>query len=207
MSISAQRLSKARLTADDWKNAALKLIAEEGFNAVNVERLAKDMGVTKGSFYWHFGSRKELLKESLAHWEASDIATFERSIEIYKNPLDRLRALFRRTTREMHSHIIYSSLLAAGDHPLVNPVMARVSARRQDYLTQAFERLGMPHGEAQDHARLTYYSYVGFLQSTRHFRDERLRGEDLERYVQHVIDTLIPAASIPDALKTSPEAP
>ena len=52
----------ARLSADDWAQAALDLIAEQGVSAVAVEPLARRLGVTKGSFYWHFPSRDALLQ-------------------------------------------------------------------------------------------------------------------------------------------------
>lgn len=47
-----------RLSADDWAQAALDLIAEQGVGAVAVEPLARRLGVTKGSFYWHFLARR-----------------------------------------------------------------------------------------------------------------------------------------------------
>ena len=48
-----------RLSADDWAQAALEQIAEQGVAAVAVEPLARRLGVTKGSFYWHFPSRED----------------------------------------------------------------------------------------------------------------------------------------------------
>ena len=42
------------LTAADWAEAALQLIAEKGLGALTVSALAARLGVTKGSFYWHF---------------------------------------------------------------------------------------------------------------------------------------------------------
>ena len=64
---SAERIS--RLTADDWAQAALDLIAEQGVAAVAVEPLARRLRVTKGSFYWHFPSRDALLQAALERWE------------------------------------------------------------------------------------------------------------------------------------------
>ena len=58
-----------RLSADDWANAALDLIAEQGVASVAVEPLARRLGVTKGSFYWHFPSREALLVAALERWE------------------------------------------------------------------------------------------------------------------------------------------
>src|SRR5690606_34135016 len=58
-----------RLSAEDWAQAALELIAEQGVAAVAVEPLARRLGVTKGSFYWHFPSREALLVAALERWE------------------------------------------------------------------------------------------------------------------------------------------
>ena len=55
------RNDKATLTATDWERAALELIAERGVQALAIEPLARRMGITKGSFYWHFASREALL--------------------------------------------------------------------------------------------------------------------------------------------------
>src|SRR5262249_46241776 len=49
-----ERLGEPTLTASDWAEAALQLIAEQGLGALTVSALAARLGVTKGSFYWHF---------------------------------------------------------------------------------------------------------------------------------------------------------
>ena len=56
------------LTREDWTRAALLAIAEGGTGAVAVEPLAARLGATKGSFYWHFRSRSDLLAAALATW-------------------------------------------------------------------------------------------------------------------------------------------
>ncbi|HXD37565.1 MAG TPA: helix-turn-helix domain-containing protein, partial [Rhodanobacter sp.] len=58
-----------RLSAEDWELAALQLIAEQGVGALAVEALARRLGVTKGSFYWHFRTREALLQAALERWE------------------------------------------------------------------------------------------------------------------------------------------
>ena len=48
------KTERARLSAEDWEQGALDMIAEQGIGALAVEALARRLGVTKGSFYWHF---------------------------------------------------------------------------------------------------------------------------------------------------------
>ena len=183
-----------RLSAEDWAQAALEVIAEQGVAAVAVEPLARRLGVTKGSFYWHFPSRDALLQAALERWEQVEEETVYGSVEAVPDPRERLRALFVVVAHEARSHIIYSELLKALDHPIVKPVIERVSGRRLDYLTASFRQAGMNRTDAQHRARLAYAAYVGFLQLNLQLHQPRLQHGEFETYVEHVMATLIPAA-------------
>ena len=190
---AVEKFERTRLSADDWEQAALDLIAAQGVSAVAVEPLARQLGVTKGSFYWHFPTREALLKAALERWEKQDIDALLYQVESIADPRSRLCELFRRTGREAKSHVIYSALLRALDHPIVQPLMARVSQRRLDFLTRAYRQVGMNRSVAAHRARLTYAAYVGFLQLALQLGMPRLEHAEFDAYVQHVIDTLIPA--------------
>jgi AcrR family transcriptional regulator len=193
---TAKKLERSpRLSADDWAVAALDLMSEEGVAAVAVEPLARRLGVTKGSFYWHFPSREALLKAALERWERVELEEVFARLESIADPRARMRELFRRVAHEVKSHIIYSELLKALDHPVVQPVMQRVSKRRLDYLMLAFRQVGMPRPEAQNRARLAYAAYVGFLQLSLQLGQPRLHHDEFDAYVEHVMLTLIPAAT------------
>ena len=182
-----------RLCADDWAQAALDLIAEQGVAAVAVEPLARRLGVTKGSFYWHFPSRDALLQAALERWEKVEQETVFGSLEAVPDPRERLRALFHLVAHEATSHIIYSELLKALDHPAVAPVINRVSQRRFDYLAASFRQAGLGRTDAQHRARLAYAAYVGFLQLSLQVHQPRLQHDEFEAYVEHVMATLIPS--------------
>lgn len=181
-----------RLSAEDWAQAALDLIAEEGVSAVAVEPLARRLKVTKGSFYWHFPSREALLKAALERWESVEQETVFGTLEAVSDPRERLRRLFQLVAHEVKSHVIYAALLKALDHPVVQPVMQRVSERRLDYLTASFRQAGMARVEAQQRARLTYAAYLGFLQLSLQLHQPRMSHEEFDAYVEHVTGTLIP---------------
>lgn len=184
-----------RLSANDWAQAALDLIAEQGVSAVAVEPLARRLGVTKGSFYWHFPSRDALLIAALERWEKMEQETVFGQLEAVADPRERLRALFSMVAHEYKAHIIYSELLKALDHPAVQPVIGRVSTRRLDYLTASFRQAGLGRNDAQNRARLAYAAYVGFLQLNLQLKQTRLQHEEFEAYVEHMMATLIPASS------------
>ena len=181
-----------RLSADDWAQAALDLIAEQGVAAVAVEPLARRLGVTKGSFYWHFPSRDALLQAALERWESVEQEAVFGALERVPDPRERLRALFQMVAHEYQSHVIYSALLKALDHPSVQPVIDRVSKRRLDYLTASFRQTGLAREDAQHRARLTYAAYVGFLQLNLQLHQARMPQEEFDAYVEHLTATLVP---------------
>ena len=170
--------SRARLSAADWEQAALDVVAAEGVAALAVESLARVLGVTKGSFYWHFPTRDE-----------DEIIS---QVEAISDPRLRLRDLFQRVSREVQSHRIYAALLQASDLPLVQPVIERISRRRLSLLTDAYREAGFDARRAAHRARLAYTAYSGFLQLNQRHGMPRMDQDEYQAYVDHVITTLVP---------------
>jgi AcrR family transcriptional regulator len=189
---AAARTERPRLSATDWERAALDVIAEQGVAAVAVEPLARRLGVTKGSFYWHFGTRDALLEAALRRWERLDTEGLLAQVDRIADPRERLMQLFQRTSTELKTHVIYAALLRALDHDAVKPVMQRLSQRRIGYLAVAYRALGMGRRESMDRARLAYAAYVGFLQLMLQLDLPRMTPEEYDSYVAHVATTLIP---------------
>ncbi len=61
----------------DWIRAAFARLSSEGIREVRVEVLARDLRVSKGSFYWHFRDRADLLEKMLAQWEETEASWLE----------------------------------------------------------------------------------------------------------------------------------
>lgn len=187
-----QKSERTRLTVGDWEQGALDMIAEQGVGALAVEALARRLGVTKGSFYWHFRNRESLLKSALESWEQNEEAEVLAGIESIDEPRARLREVFHRVAHEMKSHRIYAALLKVLDHPVVLPLMGRVTQRRMQFLTEAYLQIGMPPRTAAHRARLAYAAFIGFLQLNLTLGMPRLSHEEFDAYVEHVATTLIP---------------
>ena len=189
---ASSKPERTRLSAEDWELAALQMIADHGVGALAVEALARELGVTKGSFYWHFRTREALLNAAMERWEEYGEREIISQIEQIPEPRQRLPELFRRVAHELQPHRVYAALLKALDHPQVVPVMARVSQRRMEFLTTVYREAGLPPAEALNRARLTYAAYVGFLQLNFTLGLPRLSHEEFDAYVEHMIATLTP---------------
>jgi AcrR family transcriptional regulator len=72
MASATTALKSSPLQPDDWVRAAFSRLSAEGIESVRIELLARDLGVSKGSFYWHFQDREELLGKMLDRWEGGE---------------------------------------------------------------------------------------------------------------------------------------
>lgn len=183
--------SRNRLSAADWEHAALAVLAEGGVAAVAVEALARGLGVTKGSFYWHFPTREALIQAALERWERSDEQDVLAPIEAVADPRERVRELIRQVSHKRPSHAVFAALLKAVDQPLIGPVVERVSQRRIEFVTGAFRQAGFDDATAANRARLAYSAYVGFIQLAQ-IGQPRMSHDEFEAYIRDFIEILIP---------------
>lgn len=184
-------IRNGRLSAEDWTLEALDQIAEAGLASVAVEPLARRLGVTKGSFYWHFPSRDALLQAALERWERDEQAAYG-ALESIANPTERLRTLFKLIAQHSKTHVIYSELLKAVGHPAVDAVLAHVLERRIGFLFKCFREAGLSQKDALNRARMTYAMYVGVLQLELPRFKNRQPIEGFDGYIEHMMATLVP---------------
>ena len=137
------------LTAADWTEAALDALARGGLPAVAVEPLAKELGATKGSFYWHFADRQALLEATLELWERRDTDRVIAAIDETQDVETRLRNLLRLAFTSVRdgsaggAGTVELALQASAAHPLVAPTLDRVTKRRLAFLTRLYTELGL----------------------------------------------------------------
>jgi AcrR family transcriptional regulator len=77
----AMDVGRASLTPTDWVQAATAMLVNQGVDAVRVDVLARQLGVTRGSFYWHFKDRDHLLRALLQAWREQTTEILTRRLE------------------------------------------------------------------------------------------------------------------------------
>ena len=185
------RLGEPTLTASDWAEAALQLIAEKGLGALTISTLAARLGVTKGSFYWHFKGREDLLAASLARWERG-VGDIIRSLDAIPDPRRRLELILDAASQPPRSRSLYAALAEAAEEPVVRKVLQRVASARIDYLEQCYRGLGFDAARAKATAVFAYAAYRGLLQLA-HEAPASLPGE-WASYAALNRQTFVPAA-------------
>ncbi len=153
--------ANTRVGKDEWTRAALAVIAAEGVAGVKVEALARGLGITKGSFYWHFRDRVDLIEAALELWYRLATAEVIERLDRIEDPEQRLWALFGESFGDLVSGPIDAQLLGQVDDPLVGPTVERCTSERLAFLTRTYRALGVPPQQAGARARLVYAAYIG----------------------------------------------
>jgi AcrR family transcriptional regulator len=183
--------SPSRLSAADWIAAAMEAIVEGGIGAVAVEPLAVRLGTTKGSFYHHFPNRDALIVAALQDWERSQTEAVIERLELIPDPAERLRAVLAAAFADRPGGMRDAALLASATHPLVKPIVQRVTERRLRYFTDRYVELGFPRERARRRAIMLYLSYIGLFDSLRLGLVELSDGE-MAAHAREVLATLVP---------------
>ncbi len=159
--MATKRNSARKRTREDWIRAAASALGSGGWSKVRVEPLAKALGVTKGSFYWHFKDRDALLRAVIDAWEERDtLAIIDQVDDAASAPDDRLRALFRTSVAGDPSVELAIRDLATR-HPETRASVARVDDRRMAYLRANFRALGGSNQDAEARSMLFYSLLIG----------------------------------------------
>ena len=178
----------------DWTAAALEVLAREGLAGVAVDPLARRLKATKGSFYWHFADRAELIAATLELWERQDTDEVIVTVERIPDPVERLALLLRYAFGEAaRGEDAHAGVLAAASDPRVGPVLERVTRKRIAFVERLYRDLGVPSAEAALHARIAYSVYIGIGQLRRAW-PRGLPGSKVEAHRDLAVRVLLPAA-------------
>jgi AcrR family transcriptional regulator len=151
----------ARLDGAAWVQAALDIVADQGVEGVRVEVLAKQLGVTKGSFYWHFRDRDALLEAVLASWRReATLRIISRLDQAAQSAAGRLHYLlqlpFNGARAERGAEIELSLRLWSRRDERARATLAEVDELRLRYIAGLLEDCGFGAEAAKARAVLAY---------------------------------------------------
>jgi AcrR family transcriptional regulator len=151
-----------QLSATDWLDQGLKALAESGFTALKAEPLAKAMGVSRGSFYWHFADIGAFHAAILKHWREVAAEQIITDVEATSdNPVQLLlrRAFGGRLTLE-NAVRSWATL-----DPLARSAVQAIDRRRLSYVESMLRGSGLSPSAARARAQILYWAFLGFALS------------------------------------------
>jgi AcrR family transcriptional regulator len=173
-----------QLSAKDWLDQGLKTLAKSGFTALKAEPLAKAMGVSRGSFYWHFASLGAFHAAILKHWREVAAEQVIANLEAAENA----RALPMLLRQTFGGRLALEKAVRswATFDPAARTAVQATDRRRLDYVERLLRAAGLAPGAARARAQILYWAFIGFA----------LSDEPLPQAKQHaVLDELLRFAS------------
>jgi len=155
---TTDRRARPRLDRQDWSTAAWESFVSGGIGAVTVNDLARQLEVSRGSFYHHFTDRDDLLQELLRYWEDKYTIQVREDVRALRlDPSDTLLALARIIRHRGASRYDVRVRAWALEDLSVRDLIRRVDEERLEFIRSQFAALGFDDMEAESRARLYLY--------------------------------------------------
>ncbi|AQT79923.1 TetR family transcriptional regulator [Mycolicibacterium litorale] len=169
-------------TADEWLQAGFALLAEEGFTALRVDKLSARLGITKGSFYWHFADLaafKGAMISAWAQWRDDDHRRFKALEEL--PPRERLMKMTSFLIAPRQWMLERAMREWARSDPAATRSVNAADRRTRAALRQAFRDLGFDDNIAEQRSQWLFAMSIGavHLTNVKTPRYSRARREEL----------------------------
>jgi AcrR family transcriptional regulator len=193
---AAPRAAKAVLTPEDWVRAATQVLVDHGIDHVRVDVLAGELAVTRGSFYWHFRDREDLLRRVLQAWREETTVQLTRRLAVARSEprellADVITLPFRGRAAQRAARIELAIRAWARRDPMARQALDEADAARIAYHEALFQALGFGAAEAGHRAFLMYgYEVAESLMAGQGGEAQR---EQRRRFVLQLLQQPLPA--------------
>jgi len=151
-----------RMSREDWIHGALKLLSTNGVKGVKIVPLAEQLGVTSGSFYWHFKNRKDLYGALADYWEREMTdAAIEAAKEFEGPPKERIWYLMEQVMSAGMARLDLAFWHWAQSDTDANRVFKRVLKKRFSFAAWMFSEAGFSKEQAKIRGRMMVVYMMG----------------------------------------------
>jgi AcrR family transcriptional regulator len=166
-------MSGERLGPEEWVNAGLRALARSGFTALKADRLAKTLGVSRGSFYWHFADVGAFHAAVLRRWREVALENIVADLEATTG--DRLDALLHRSISARSNLEAAIRAWAFADRE-ARVAVDTVDAERVRYLRKLLVETGVDPIHAETRAHILNWTYLGYQISAQRLEPDELHS-------------------------------
>jgi AcrR family transcriptional regulator len=182
---SPARAPAPALQRKDWIAAAVARLSDHGIEAVRVEALARVLGVSKGSFYWHFRNRMDLLEQILLSWESGEMAWIDAANG--DSAAGRWAALVARTADPeiMRTEVAIRSWARRDVNVALRA--SAVEKKRTALIASVLRDVGFPQAAAESWSQIVLLVCLGWLDRATRDRQFHLASQNLGEFLSDVV--------------------
>lgn len=183
---SATALKASPLQPDDWIRAAFARLAAEGIESVRIELLARDLGVSKGSFYWHFQDREELLAKMFERWEKDENDWLDETVITPKAAARWARFVHHCTDLQLARLESAMRTWSRRDERIAARISA-IEKKRIAHIASVLRAIGFVAPAAESWAEVTLLVYLGWLDRATRDLEFQVSGRTLDEFFSDLI--------------------
>ena len=153
---------KSRLNREDWLRETLQVLQHRGVDGVKIVAIAERLGVTSGSFYWHFKKLRDLLDCLLEYWERELTDAVIDTAKTYSgSPEDRILNLMLQVIEQDAAAYDHAISIWARNDALAKAAFERTLSKRFDFARWMFWQSGFSDRQAGIRSRLLVAYLIG----------------------------------------------
>jgi len=169
-----------RISKDQWLACALQALESEGLSGVRIDKLARQLGVSRSGFYWHFRDRQDLLDHMLDYWarEYTEVVTSNPALNEVP-AVQRLENVMRTVRDRELNHFEAAIFIWSQTDPAARKTFDRVYKIRLDFIRKLFRELGFSGDDVEMRAQFFMgylaWEYTGFCAQSKAKSDRLLK--------------------------------
>jgi AcrR family transcriptional regulator len=164
-----KKIVKKRVSKADWLEMALNILEKDGIEEVKIERLARELNISKSGFYWHFKDRKDLIRTMITYWgeEFTSVVTSNTTI-LNSNPRERVYLTMKMIVENNLTRLELPIRFSAEKDPIAWEMVNQIYQIRLSFFRSALSEMGFEGEdlEMRIHLLTCYHTWEGVM-----FRD------------------------------------
>lgn len=175
-----------RLNREKWLEKSLSVLADAGNEMLTIEVLCERVGMSRGSFYWHFKDRDDFITAIIEYWEQqSTTALRDYMLSLDCGPEKRLQNLLEKILTFRFSKLELPMRLWAMKNPKTKEVLQRIDRTRYEGVRSLFIDMGFTGDELEMRTQtfVIYYNFMDGFSIEMSDDEEAVRRQNLLRHV------------------------
>jgi AcrR family transcriptional regulator len=180
-------IKAAPLQPNDWILAAFARLSSEGVDSIRVEVLARDLGVSKGSFYWHFADREDLLGKVLTRWDEGELNWLDRTQAENESAAARWALFVERSADPSQARVeVAIRNWARRDHGVAVRTSA-IEHKKARFIAGVLQDTGFARDAAEYWAEIVQLACLGWMDRTTRGTESQFPGATLGEFLSELI--------------------
>lgn len=154
---------------EDWINLGYKIFADQGVSGIVVEKMAKVLKVNKSSFYWHFKTKKEFIRQLVEFWKNRETDRIITLTKDKKTGLEKFKAMMPLIYKQdPYLDFVFHLKRYARKEKEMQEIIDNIDKQRIDYTCMILEEMGYSKQESKIKASFLYKHFIGYHEFIRY---------------------------------------